>query len=101
MKRISKDLETIQKQNADLISRLPLRRDWEHEEKRKEKHVKDDWQSSTQDHEETVEGSSKHERDREIPNVDDEVKDLKLKYAKMARQMAQGGEHLSIVDDLM
>jgi hypothetical protein len=37
----------------------------------------------------------------EIPNVDDEVKDLKLKYAKMARQMAQGGEHLSIVDDLM
>jgi hypothetical protein len=37
----------------------------------------------------------------EIPNVDDEVKDLKLKYAKMARQMAQGGEDLSIVDDLM
>jgi hypothetical protein len=27
MKRMSKDMETFQKQNADLISRLPLRRD--------------------------------------------------------------------------
>ncbi|KAB8714926.1 hypothetical protein FH972_026408 [Carpinus fangiana] len=101
MKHISKDLETIQKQNADLISQLPLRRDREHEERRKEKWVKNDRQSSAQDHEETIEGNSRHERDMETPNVNDEVKDLKLKYAEMARQMAQGGEHRSIVDDLM
>ena len=93
MKRISKDLETIQKQNADLISWLPLRRDREHEERRKEKRVKDDRQSFARDHEETVEGNSRHERNMETPNVHDEVKDLKLKYAEMAQQMAQGREN--------
>ena len=45
-----------------------------------------------------------HPKDKELetPDVDDEVKDLKLKYVEMARLMAQGGGgDRSIMDNLM
>lgn len=101
MKRMSKDMETLQKQNTDLISRLSLRRDREREERRKEKRGEDEQQSSSRDHEEIVEGGSSHGKDQEPPNVDEEVKDLKLQYEEMAWQMAQGGEDRSIVGNLL
>jgi hypothetical protein len=41
-------------------------------------------------------------KESETPNFDNEVRDLKMKYAGMARQIAQGrGEDQSIMDDLM
>ena len=103
MKRMSKTMEVLQKQNEDLISPFPLREDQKHEERCKEKHPEDDQKSSTLDnHETTIQDSSHHERHQETPNVDDEVRDLKLKYAEMALQKAQGeGEDRSVVDDLI
>lgn len=85
---MSKTMEIIKKQNANLISWHPIRREREREERHKEKDGENDQESSALDHEITVQGSSIHATTKETHNVDDEVKDLKLKYAEMARQMA-------------
>ena len=51
----------------------------------RKKRPEDDQESSTRDaHDTTIKGSSHHE----VHNVHDEVQDLKLKYTKIAKQMA-------------